>query len=193
MTLGSTFAQFPRLLTPRLLLRQLDASDADDFFAILSDEEVTRYYGRPPHRAIDETHALIQRLSDIFARREGLRWAVVLRDTDRLIGTCCLYHFDDDYRHAELGYELAHAYWGRGLMSEAIAAVLTYGFIEMDLQQIEADVDIANERSKAVLHKFGFNYAGDLHEDDFTGERYLLSRRKWQQSHQSPASTPSGT
>ncbi|MBX3082229.1 MAG: GNAT family N-acetyltransferase [Anaerolineae bacterium] len=189
MTIDSTFAEFPLLTTARLHLRQIQLSDADDFFGILSDEETTRYYGHPPHRTIEDTRALIHRLHAFFNRQEAIRWGVTLRGDDRLIGSCSLFHFDDGYNRAETGYELNRAYWGQGMMTEAMTALLDYGFENMELHRIEAIIDIANERSKGLLLKLGFTYEGNLRERYDMGtsledEHYFgLLRREWHASH----------
>ncbi|NIW38715.1 MAG: GNAT family N-acetyltransferase, partial [Gemmatimonadetes bacterium] len=65
-------------------------------------------------------------------------------------------------RQAEIGYDLAHRHWGRGLMTEALRPMLRFGFEEMDLHRIEAGVTVGNEASARVLEKLGFREEGLL-------------------------------
>lgn len=185
MTIDATFTHFPCLTTNRLQLRQIQASDAQDIFARLSDEEAMQYYGHEPHRSLSQTLAWIEEGQADYARRAAIRWGVTLKGDDRTIGTCGFHHFDEGFHHAETGYELGRAFWGKGIMSEAVAAILTYGFGEMGLHRIEAIIDIANERSKALLLKLGFTYEGNLRQryafrDGFEDEHYFgLLKHEW--------------
>ncbi|HEX6541774.1 MAG TPA: GNAT family N-acetyltransferase [Ktedonobacterales bacterium] len=172
MTIDSTFTTFPTLTSPRLRLRQVEIRDADDLYAAVSDEETMRYFGREPYRSLDEVQASILMGQDNYMRRIAIRWGVTLKDDDRIIGTCTFHHFDERFRRAEVGYILNRAYWGQGLMSEAVSTVLRYGFTEMELHRIEAIIDIANERSKNLLLKLGFQYEGNLRQRYYQSGRF---------------------
>jgi ribosomal-protein-alanine N-acetyltransferase len=185
MSIDTAFTSFPVLTTKRLLLRQIHPNDAEAFFAILSDREVTQFYGHEPHQSLGETQKLIERIQTDYACREAIRWGITLHDEDRLIGSCSFHRFDVGFRRVETGYELNRAYWGKGIMSEAMSAILTYGFAEMGLHRVEAIIDIVNERSKGLLLKLGFTYEGNLRQryyfrDCFEDEYYFgLLRDEW--------------
>jgi len=164
MAHDDVWSVYPQLTIGRLTLRELRPDDAEPFFAILSQPQVMEFYGNSPLQSVAEAHALISRLGTGYEYRRNFRWAITFADQDRLIGTCSLFHFDDGYFRAETGYELAPAYWGRGLMREAMSAVLTFGFRTMNLHRIEANIDIANERSRKLLLKLGFSYEGNLRQ-----------------------------
>jgi ribosomal-protein-alanine N-acetyltransferase len=188
MSIDSAFTQFPSLTTNRLLLRQIRPDDGDALFAIFSDHEVTKFYGHEPHLSLDETQESITQAQAHYARRENLRWGITLKGEDRLIGSCGLHHFDEGFHRAEIGYGLNRAFWGQGIMSEAVSSVLTYGFTELSLHRIEAIIDIENERSKALLLKLGFTYEGNLRQrypfrDRFDDEHYFgLLNNEWYSS-----------
>jgi ribosomal-protein-alanine N-acetyltransferase len=187
MTVDAAFTQFPTLTTNRLLLRQILPGDAEALFAILSDEESMEFYGDEPQQSLDETQELIRQIQIRYARRKALRWGITLQDNDRLIGSCSLFHFDEGFNRAEAGYELNRAFWGKGIMTEAMSAILTYGFSDLGLHRIEALIDIANERSKGLLLKLGFTYEGYLRQrfpfrDRFEDEHYFgLLKDEWYQ------------
>ena len=73
-----------------------------------------------------------------------------------MIGTCGFHCWDEDSRRAEIGYDLAHAFWGQGLMREAVEAALAFGFGPMGLATIYAGVEPPNVRSIGLLERLGF-------------------------------------
>ncbi|MGO8946712.1 MAG: GNAT family N-acetyltransferase [Ktedonobacterales bacterium] len=185
MTIDAAFTHFPSLTTNRLQLRQIQPSDTEALFALFSDEETMRFYGQEPHRSLDETRESIEQTQTHYAQREAIRWGIGLKVEDQLIGSCGFHHFDPDFHRAETGYALNHACWGQGIMTEAVSAILTYGFVELGLHRVEAIIDIANERSKGLLLKLGFTYEGNLRQrysfqDHFEDEHYFgLLKDEW--------------
>jgi len=185
MTIDVAFMHFPALTTNRLLLRQIQAKDAEALFPIFSDAEAMQFYGHEPHRTIDDTRELIRQMEGRYARRESIRWGITLKGEDRLIGTCGFHHFDEGFHRAETGYELHRDFWGKGIMTEAMRAILDYGFGELGLHRVEAIIDIVNERSKALLVKLGFRYEGNLRgrfyfQGRFEDEHYFgLIKGEW--------------
>jgi RimJ/RimL family protein N-acetyltransferase len=172
MTLEEAFAHPATLTTDRLRLRPLQRADAASLFAVKSDPEVTGRYGQEPHRSLDETHAWVQRSLGDLERHEAIVWAITLKEEGQAIGECCLWHFDPDFHYAELGYEMHPAYWHNGLMTEALSAVLTYGFVELGLHRVEADPLAANKPSQELLLKLGFKHEGTLRQRHFFHDRY---------------------
>jgi ribosomal-protein-alanine N-acetyltransferase len=185
MAIDDAFSRFPSLSTNRLLLRHIVPGDAEALFAILSDDEAMEFYGSEPHRSLDETKDMIRRMEERYTRKEALRWGITLNGEERLIGSCSLFHFDEGFDRAEVGYELNRAFWGKGIMTEAVSAILTFGFSELGLHRIEANIEIANERSKNLLLKLGFTYEGYLRQrfpfrGQFLNEYYFgLLKDEW--------------
>lgn len=83
-------------------------------------------------------------------------WGISLKDQPNLIGTICLWNFSEDRKKAEIGYELLPEYQRKGIMSEALKAVLDFAFNELHLQEIVAMTHKLNENSKELLLKQGF-------------------------------------
>ena len=186
MSIDAAFARFPTFTTSRLVLRRIQPEDAQALFAIFSDQQAMEFYGHEPHRSLDDTREMIALVQARYARREELRWGITLQGDDQLIGSCSFHHFDWGCRRAETGYALHPAYWRKGIMTEAVSAILTYGFAELGLHRVEAIIDIANTRSKDLLLKLGFTYEGNLRQryrfrDRFEDEHYFgLLRDEWQ-------------
>jgi ribosomal-protein-alanine N-acetyltransferase len=185
MTIDAAFTHFPSLSTNRLDLRQIQPQDAEDLFATFSDEEAMQFYGHEPHRSLDDTHALIEQIQVRYNRREAIRWGITLKGEDRVLGSCGFHHFDAGFHRTETGYELNRTYWRQGMMTEAMSAILTYGFDFLGLHRMEAIIDIANEQSKGLLLKLGFTYEGILRQryffrDRFEDEHYFgLLKDEW--------------
>lgn len=185
MTIDDIFTNFPTLATNRLLLRNIKPEDAEALFAIRSDEESMKYFGQELYESLVDTIHVIKQMEERYARKEALRWCITFQGDDKLIGTCTLFHFDEGFHCAETGYELNRALWGKGIMTEAMAAILTFGFSELELHRVEAVIDIANERSKNLLLKLGFTYEGNLRQrflfrGNFEDEHYFgLLKDEW--------------
>ncbi len=155
------FQPFPEMLTERLLLRQIVPGDAGALYQLRTDEEAMRYIGRPKPQSVEEvTEGFIRLIAESMSRNESVAWAICLRDEPGLIGTIGYHRADPANHRAEIGYMLDPACWSKGIMSEAIAPVVCYGFDQMGLHSIQAFVEPANAASSALLRKFGFRQEG---------------------------------
>jgi len=152
------------LNTSRLLLRPLLPCDAPAIFTLRCDAKVNRFTGISPWNSIESAHAYIA--NDINAMESGefVRFGLVKRDDASLIGTCTLFHLDAQCRRAEIGYNLLPESWGKGYMQEALRPLIQFGFDELKLNRIEADVDPENFPSIKTLERFGFQREGFLRE-----------------------------
>src|SRR5262245_48159188 len=147
---------FPEVVTKRLRLRAPLPRDAAAVLAVVGDPEVTLYHSVPTFTTLAEAQAALQRLAQHYAARDTIRWAIQLVEHSEMIGTVGLLRFDFEHCHAEIGYEIARRWWGRGLTTEAAAAVIRYGFSVLGLHRIEAGVPPGNDASVRMLQKLGF-------------------------------------
>jgi ribosomal-protein-alanine N-acetyltransferase len=191
MSIDAAFTHFPTLTTTRLQLRQIQPTDVQALFATFSDEETMRFYGHEPHQSLNASQSWIERVQEGYERRESIHWGITLHGEDHVIGSCSFHRFDAGFHCAETGYELSRAFWRQGIMYEAMEAILTYGFTELGLHRVEAIIDIANEASKNLLLKLGFNYEGNLRQryffrGRFEDEHYFgLLKNEWHRSESS--------
>jgi [ribosomal protein S5]-alanine N-acetyltransferase len=146
------------------VLRWLEPRDVDALFEIYSDVEVTRFWSSAAMRRKAEARRLLREIREEHRARRLHEWGVALRDGDRVIGTCTLFNFDAENRRAEVGFALARAWWGRGLMGEALTLLLDFAFGMLGMRRIEADVDPRNRASLALLERLGFRHEGVLRE-----------------------------
>lgn len=157
----------PRSLeTVRLLIRPFQEEDADAFFACCQNPNLGNNAGWAPHKTIEESRKILQ---DVFIGQENI-WAMILKDAQQLIGSIGI--VPDPKRENPqvrmLGYWLDEAHWGKGYMTEAVQAILNYGFNELQLSLITANCYPHNKRSQQVLERNGFIYEGVLHQAELT-------------------------
>lgn len=164
---------FPAIETERLILREIVAADAAVLHRYWSDDDVTEYMVLDPFEKIEDTIQMIVLLAGLFADDSGIRWAVVRKEDGVVIGTCGFHNLKPEHFRAEMGYEIGKEYWGQGLMSESIKAILDYGYETMDFNRVEAFVNEGNSRSLRLLEKIGFRLDGTLREYEFARGRFV--------------------
>jgi ribosomal-protein-alanine N-acetyltransferase len=137
------------------VLRPLRQSDRGAWFGYLSDRRTTEHTSWPEVSPAMVAR-LIDRLIGEYADRVSLRWALARTDDDELVGSCGYTRIDARNAVAELAYDLAPAYWGRGLMSAAVEAAVEWAFADGGLRRVEALVMVTNSRSITLLERRGF-------------------------------------
>ena len=158
------FEAFPTLETEHLLLRELTDADAPTLFTYFSDPAYVRYLSFGLHTSIEQTRGFIDWTRAGYAQKDGIRWGIWLKSNDLLIGTCGLHFWKREIRCAEAGYHVAPAYWGQGIASELLPALLEFGFRRMNLNRIEGKHVAGNEASGRVMLKCGFRQEGILRQ-----------------------------
>lgn len=173
MEVKDVFGALPSIETPRLLLRPLRPGDVDDLYAYASDPEVARYTLWEAHRTRLDSLDFLSWVMDLYTRGDVAPWGVVLKSKDRLVGTCGFICWNLDNARAEIGYALGRTWWGRGLVTEAVRAVVRFGFDVMHLNRIQARCEVPNVASARVMEKAGMQREGLLREHEFAKGRYL--------------------
>jgi ribosomal-protein-alanine N-acetyltransferase len=150
------FDPFPTLVTERTTLRRLEAGDDEAIFRLRSDATVSEFLTRKLSTSIEEARAFIEMITKNIDNNESAYWAIVPKNENDLVGTICLWHISIENHRAEIGYELMPSYQGKGLMQEALAAVVNYAFHDLKLHSLEATVSPENFSSIRLLEKSGF-------------------------------------
>lgn len=154
---------FPILETKRLLLRDINQEDAESIYQYLSDIDVIQYLEGNTD-TLDEARGYISWCRDTYYKKTDIRWGIELKESKKLIGDCGFGHIDEPKRPTELGYMLSKEYWNQGYMSEALGAILDYGFDKLALHRIQAWTHPENIASARLLEKNGFQKEGLLME-----------------------------
>lgn len=182
----SEAASFPVLETKRLLLREIVPADAPRLFEIHGDPSLMRWFGVDPLADVEGAGKLVTMFASWRALpNPGTRWAIQRKEESRLCGTCGLFAWNRAWRKCTIGYELAADAHGKGLMHEALTAVLSWGFEDMALNRVEAQVHPENAASIRSVSRLGFREEGRLRELGFwRGQfhdmlQYSLLRREW--------------
>ncbi|HXZ28058.1 MAG TPA: GNAT family N-acetyltransferase [Terriglobales bacterium] len=152
------------LTTRRLRLRRLRPGDAEAVFRYCSDPRVTRYMVFETHRSLAETRRIVRRLEASHRRTGAPHWAITLRGSGKLIGMCGFLPLETKHRRGEFGYWLGRPHWGQGYATEAVGALLAFGFRRLKLNRLQARVVVGNRASARVLQKAGMKLEGTLRQ-----------------------------
>lgn len=153
------FHPFPVLETNRLVLCEVTEQDSPEMLFLRSDETANKYIDRP-EKDVPENEsdilAFIKKLDDGLKAGQLINWGISEKGNAEIIGTICLWNISDDRKVAEAGYGLHPDFYRKGIMSEAIASVIDYGFNQMALEKIEAFTHRENVASVKLLERHGF-------------------------------------
>ena len=160
--LALSFTPFPVLETERLILRQITFADRQEIFTMRNDADITRYTGGPKAHTMDDVTAFIAMITQNVNNNEAILWGIALKGAQKIAGTICFWNIDKENDKAELGYVLMPAYGRKGIMQEALQAVIAYGFETMRLKTVEACTHENNNRSKRLLERSNFRFHEDM-------------------------------
>lgn len=170
------FPELPAMITRRLTLRSPQITDREAIFFMRTDPEVNQYIQRKAPQTLDEIDVFIKdRLQD-RETNTAIYWALALKeDPTQCIGAISLWQFSEDKKTAEVGYDLHPKYQGEGYMSEALRAVLEFGFKTLDLNTIKAYTHIDNVPSRTLLEHHAFVLTNQKDIDVPTNVVYSVS------------------
>ena len=178
--------------TDRLILRDFSPEDAGDLAACRADERSWRYYD-PPGDVFEGARQHVQMFVDWqhAEPRTHFQLAITLKDTRRLIGDCGLRQRaelpfgETASNEGDIGYELDPAYWGNGYATEAVLAIVAFGFGELGLHRIWTACVSENERSWRLMERIGMRREGLLKQNEWMRDRwwdtpvYAFLRDEW--------------
>ena len=151
--------------TPRLLLRRFTLEDAEAVFAnYASDESVTRYMAWPRHESVADSEKVLAQWVQDYEKPDFYEWAIVLKELGQPIGNIEVLNIDDYVEKLNLGYSIGTAFWGKGIMPEALKAVIEFLFDQVGANRVEACHDSRNPNSGKVMQKCGMTYEGTFRQ-----------------------------
>ncbi|MBP6556739.1 MAG: GNAT family N-acetyltransferase [Flavobacterium sp.] len=150
------FHPFQNLETERLLLRRIDANDVEEVLKLRGNPEIMKYIPRPLATTKEDALTHIALIEERIQENMGINWGITIKGNNKIIGIIGHYRIQPENHRAEIGYMSMTEYNGKGYITEAIKAVVAYGFEQMDLHSIEAVIDPENKASERVLQKNGF-------------------------------------
>jgi ribosomal-protein-alanine N-acetyltransferase len=150
------------LQTSRLTLRPLEAGDAENLHALMSDAEVMAFWDIAEIEDIDLTRTILADQLDQVARKTALYWAMIRIADGAFVGCCDLSEIDRWHHRAEVGFIVGRQFWGDGYTLEAMQAVLNHAAQTLRLRRLTARTHLGNARSVRLLERLGFAQEGLL-------------------------------
>ena len=167
------FKPFPLITTARLKLRPVLKSDVGEVFMLRSNPEVWKYIAKKPAENMEEAADHIDRINAAENDNQSVTWAITLKGDDKMIGNICLWNLQPENHRAEIGYTLMPEFHRKGIMFEAIAAVVKYGLEDLHLHTIEGHTNPLNEGSVKLLERNNFVKEAHFKENQyFDGKFY---------------------
>jgi [ribosomal protein S5]-alanine N-acetyltransferase len=163
------------LETKRLTLREMNLDDIDDLLGVLSDPESMQFYPKPFDRLM--TQMWIERNIQRYAQHGFGLWAIILKESGKLIGDCGLVVQEvDGIEEIEIGYHIRRDLWGQGLATEAAQACREYGFSQLGLDKLVSLINPANVASRRVAEKNGMRIIKEMAWQDKPTCIYAVKR-----------------
>jgi len=141
--------------TNRLILRELDVLDSEQFFKLNANPEVMRYTGDQPFLSISDAEAFLKNYTDYKINGFG-RWAVISKESSKFLGWCGLKL--NEKKLIDLGFRFFQKEWGKGYATESAKASLEFGFNSLNVNEIIGRASIDNKASVRVLEKLGMSF-----------------------------------
>lgn len=170
------FVEFPKLETERLVLREHELSDAENLFALRTNEKVMKYIDRERPKDLLEIKTFITSFNDGFENGENLAWVIAFKNKpEAMIGSIGYWRTDFANHRAEIGYMLHPDYWRMGIISEALQCTIDFGFNQINLHTIKANINPSNTASRQMLIKHGFSKEALFRQDYYFKGQFLDS------------------
>lgn len=166
------FDVFPQLMSEHYLLQDIIKVNPQHLFDLYSHPEVVRYIDMPPLQTKEDALAYIFKAADLFDKQQKVVWAIYDKEQQNLLGIIRFYGINKEHHFANIGFELNRNYWGKGIISECLQAVLHFLFTHVQFKRIEAQTFVGNERSIKLLERLGFTREGRLQQNFLIKGKY---------------------
>lgn len=177
------FDQFPVIDLGDIILRQIEDSDSPEYFEYMNQKEMDEFLtndNRPS--TINDALKDLRYWKNLFSFNQSIYWAIALKDNNQIIGTIGFNIISFDHLRADVSYDLNPFYWGKGIMTNALDAVLKFSDYHFGIVRIQGTVITDNKRSIKLLEKHDFQKEGllkkyeivkGIHKDYFLYARIL--------------------
>ena len=175
--------------TSRLILRRAVREDAEPMYRNwASDPEVTKYLTWPVHESIAVSEMVIGSWLQEYEKESYYQWMIELKEIGQPIGSISVVRQNDRVEEAETGYCIGSQWWHKGIVTEALSAVIEYLFTEVGMNRVAARHDPNNPHSGGVMRKCGMKYEGTTRASDRNNQgicdaaHYAILRSEWKKS-----------
>lgn len=180
-----------RIETPRLILRMAEIADAEPMFRNwASDSEVTKFLTWPTYQSVDDAYGILNLWIRDYDNPGFYQWMIVLKEHTEPIGSISVVQLRDDIAQAEIGYCIGRQWWHKGIMTEALMAIIQFLFTEVGVNRIEAKHDTNNPHSGGVMKKCGMKYEGISRASDRNNQgicdtaHYAIHLEDWKDAYE---------
>ena len=178
--------------TDRLILRRFTMEDAEPMFRNwASDDEVTKHLTWPTHESVEITRMVLSDWTGSYPEPDFYNWAITLKENgDEPIGSIAVVRINPDTACAAMGYAMSRAHWRKGIMPEALKALVDFLFGEVGFNRIEAEHDVNNPASGRVMEKAGLRYEGTLRQSGRSNQGIIdvvwraILKQDWRSKHE---------
>lgn len=171
----SIFDTFPKLESDRLLFRDFNKEDSEALLNIRKHKGVSKYMDSTIPQTVEDIEQRIDSIHTSFKEKKGVTWAITEKYSGKLIGDFGIWRIDKQNSRGEIGYVLDPNYWRKGYMTEALNALIRFGFNNINLHSYEANVNTENKNSKTLLLKFGFTLEAHFRENYYYEGEFIDS------------------
>jgi ribosomal-protein-alanine N-acetyltransferase len=165
------FHPFPILKTENLIMREIAPRDREDLFMARKDPRMHEFTDTVPDETREDTEKYMEKMAKGVAGNQWIIWAIEHRNSQKVIGSICIWNLDSEGQSGELGFGIIPDYQGRGLMQEALRKVVEYGLGTMNLAHLDAFTEEMNVRSRKLLEKCRFGETGRVDDPGYHSDR----------------------
>ena len=155
---------FPILKINDYILREQEEDDLNDFFYYFSNPDVNKYILCEPVTSIEDARKELYYWRNLYYDNKGIYFAIATKKDNKMIGSIGINNINNTHQRAELSYDLAKEYWGKGIMTQAINKLTKYIFLNSNINRIEAFIATDNKASEFLLKKCNFTLEGTLRQ-----------------------------
>lgn len=164
--------KFPIIKTERFLLRQFIKSDLENVFKGLPHPDIIKYYGIS-YDSLASTNLQLEYFKNLEVNGTGCWWAICSLNNKTFYGAAGLNNLLIKHKKAEIGFWLLPEYWGQGIIKEILPQIYNYGFQQLKLHRIEAQVETENINCKKLLAKLPFQLEGTLRDCEIKNGKFI--------------------
>ena len=166
--MGNPYTQFPHIVTDKVILRKIEDTDIEELFEIYSNENVFTYIPGDTKKNKDTVQNMIGHFERDFNKHKMIFLGISLPEAPKeIVGVAEIFEYDDKVNMITIGYRLNERYWGKGIATQTVKAMVDYLFNTVGINRIQAFVMPANEKSQKVLEKNKFVKEGIMRQSQY--------------------------
>lgn len=156
------FNEFPELETERFYLKEFKDVYLNDLSEMVSDEETMKYSGMKVENVIEYAKEFMSRVESTYKIRQGLRWAILDKNTESFVGEIGFYNINLNGNFTELGYTIKKTCWRQGVATECINELSNFAFNKLGMDKISLMINDKNHKSINLAFKLNFKQENQL-------------------------------